>query len=130
MTFRLEARDLSYWSTTHHRWVLEAGGFELAVGASSRDLRLTATLEVPAPPLPVRMDAMATLQEWLAHPEGSTALRQAVGVDDEGKPLGILRDDELIKIIGNFPLSSLAAFPGLGINHATVTDLVQRFLER
>jgi beta-glucosidase len=127
VTFRLEARDLSYWSTTHHRWVLEAGGFQLAVGASSRELRLTATLEVPAPPLPVRLDAMATLQEWLAHPEGSTALRQAVGVDDDGKPLGILGDDELIKIIGNFPLSSLAAFPGLGIDHATVTDLIQRF---
>jgi beta-glucosidase len=69
----LEARDLSYWSTTHRRWVLEGGVFELGVGASSRDLRLT------APPLPVRLDGMATLQEWLAHPEGSTALRQAVG---------------------------------------------------
>ncbi len=127
VTFRLDARDLSYWSVTHHRWVLEAGVFELAVGASSRDLRLTTTLEVPAPPLAARLDAMATLEEWLAHPEGSTALRQAVGVDPDGRPRGILGDDELIKIIGNFPLSSLAAFPGLGIDHATVTDLLRRF---
>jgi hypothetical protein len=48
-------------------------------------------------------------------------------VDPDGRPHGILGDQELIKIIGNFPLSSLTAFPGLGIDHATVTDLVQRF---
>ena len=36
----LTARDLSYWSTTLNDWALEGGEFELAVGASSRDLRL------------------------------------------------------------------------------------------
>jgi beta-glucosidase len=127
VTFHLDARDLSYWSTKHHRWLVEAGVFEFAIGASSRDLRLATTLDVPAPPLPVRLDAMATLQEWLADPEGSAALRQAIGVDPDGRPRGILADDELIKIIGNVPISSLAVFPGLGIDHATVTDLVRRF---
>lgn len=63
VTFHLDARDLSYWSTKHHRWLLEAGVFELAIGASSRDLRLTTTLDVPAPPLPVRLDAMATVAD-------------------------------------------------------------------
>lgn len=127
VTFHLGARDLSYWSTTHHRWVLEGGVFEFAIGASSRDLRLTTSLDVPAPPLPVRLDAMATLQEWLAHPVAAAALRRAVGVNTDGTPRGILANDELIKIIGSFPLSTLAAFPGLGIDHATVNDLVQRF---
>ena len=70
---------------------------------------------------------MATLQEWLAHPEGSTVLRRAIGVDPDGTPRGILADDELIKVLGNFPLSSLATFPGLGLDPATVTDVVRRF---
>jgi beta-glucosidase len=77
VTFPLEARDLSYWSTTHHCGVLEAGGFQLAVGASSRDLRLTATLDVPAPPLPVRLDAMATLQETRSSSRSSGTSRSA-----------------------------------------------------
>ena len=51
VTFRLRARDLSYWSVRRHRWVLEGGMFRLSVGASSRDLRLTTTIEVSAPPL-------------------------------------------------------------------------------
>ncbi len=35
-----------------------------------------------------------------------------------------------IAIIGNFPITALAAFPGLGLNHATVNDLLQRLPEQ
>ena len=100
--------------------------FQLSVGASSRALRVSTTIEVSAPPLPVQLDGMATLEEWLAHPVGSALLREAVGVDEHGRPRGILGDDELIRVIGNFPISTLAAFPGLGIDHATVDHLLGR----
>jgi beta-glucosidase len=130
VTFDLGARDLSYWSAWHQRWVLEGGSFEFAVGASSRDLRLTATVDLPAPPLPVRIDAMTTLQEWLARPDASAALRAAIGTDADGQPKGILASPELIKIIGNFPLTTLAAFGRLGLDHAAVHDLIQRFGDR
>jgi len=126
VSFRLDARDLSYWSITASDWVLEAGEFTLAVGASSRDLRLITTIDVSAPPLRVRLDGMATLQEWLADPAGSKLLREAVGTDESGAPRGILGNDELIAIIGNFPISTLAAFPGLGIDHRIVDDVLDR----
>ena len=126
VAFALTARDLSWWSTRLHDWVLEAGEFELAVGASSRDLRLTTTVEVAAPPPPVTLDAMATLQEWLADPTGSALLREAVGTDDHGRPKGILGDPELLPVIGNFPISTLAAFPGLGITSELVDRLVEQ----
>lgn len=127
VTFRLEARDLSFWSVRESGWVLEPGTYRVSVGASSRDLRLTASLDVAAPPVPVLLDGMATLQEWLDRPDAGAALREAVGVDADGRPRGILGDDELRAVIGNFPLSTLAAFPDLGIGHALVTDLVARF---
>src|SRR5215218_8157558 len=92
VTFQLQSRDLSYWSVRHHRWVLEGGTFRLSVGASSRDLRLTTTIEVTAPPLTVQLDDMSTLEEWLAHPVGSGLLREAIGVDEHGHPRGILGD--------------------------------------
>jgi beta-glucosidase len=126
VTFHLHSRDLSYWSVRQHRWVLEGGPFRLSVGASSRDLRLTTTIEVSAPPLPVQLDSMATLEEWLAHPVGSGLLREAIGVDEHGHPRGILGDEELIRVIGNFPIIRLAAFPGLGIDHTTVDHLLGR----
>src|SRR5829696_6344666 len=126
VTFRLRSRDLSYWSIRQHRWVLEGGTFLLSVGASSRDLRLTTTVELTAPPQTVELDGMSTLEEWLAHPVGAGLLRETIGVDERGRPRGILGDEELIRVIGNFPISTLAAFPGLGIDHATVDHLLGR----
>jgi beta-glucosidase len=82
-------------------------------------------LEIAAPPHRVRLDAMATLQEWLADPAGAVALREAIGVDAEGRPRGILGDDELARVIGSFPLSSLATFPGSGIDHDMIMKVVQ-----
>src|SRR5690242_11009180 len=111
-------------STVHGRWVLEGGRFDLAVGASSRDLRLTGSIDVPAPALPVPLAAMATLEEWLADPEGSAALRAAIGPER-----GILGDPELRSVIGNFPLSSLATFPGTDIDHTVIADLVHRLAD-
>jgi beta-glucosidase len=126
VTFRLRSRDLSYWSIRQHRWVLEGGTFLLSVGASSRDLRLTTIVELTAPPQTVELDGMSTLEEWLAHPVGAGLLRETIGVDERGRPRGILGDEELIRVIGNFPISTLAAFPGLGIDHATVDHLLGR----
>jgi beta-glucosidase len=130
VSFELSARDLSYWSARQHGWVLEGGTFELSVGASSRDLRLTGTVEVTAPPVPVRLDGMATLQEWLAEPASAALLREAVGYLPDGSPRGILGDEEMIRVIGNFPLASLAAFPGLGIDQPTVDELIARLPPR
>jgi beta-glucosidase len=124
--FRLDARDLSYWSTAASHWVVEPGEHVLAVGASSRDLRQTTTIDVDAPPLRPTLDHMATLQEWLADPIGSVLLRDAVGTDADGRPRGIVGNDELLAIIGNFPISTLAAFPGLGLEHATIDDALRR----
>jgi len=126
----LTARDLSYWSTTLNDWALEGGEFELAVGASSRDLRLTTTIDIAAPPLPTRLEAMSTLQEWLADPTGSALLHEAVGTDETGRPKGILGNEELMVVIGNFPISTLVAFPGLGLSHAVVHGLIDQISAR
>jgi beta-glucosidase len=130
LTFQLEARDFSYWSSTARDWVLEPGEFTLAIGASSRDLRLTTTLRIAAPVRPVALDAMASLDEWLADPAGSAALREIVGTDGTGRPHGILGDDELRAVVGNFPIGALTAFPGTGLDQGTVDELLRRVRDR
>jgi beta-glucosidase len=122
----LTARDFSFWSARHNDWVLEGGAFELAVGASSRDLRLTTTLDIAVPPPPAALDGMSTLEEWLADPTGSALLHQAVGSDATGRPKGILGNEELMVVIGNLPISTLAAFPGLGLSHELVHTLIDQ----
>ncbi|RAO32624.1 Beta-glucosidase [Micromonospora noduli] len=120
VTFTLDERDLSYWSPADRRWVLEGGTIEVSVGASSRDLRATATLDVPAAPIRPALDADATLREWLADPDGSAALREAVGAGPDGTPNGILGDDETLTVLGDFPLRVLTVFPDLGIDRSVL----------
>ncbi|KAK4156122.1 beta-glucosidase cel3A [Chaetomidium leptoderma] len=45
-TFNLRRRDLSYWDSARQQWVVPAGRFGVSVGASSRDVRLTGSIEV------------------------------------------------------------------------------------
>ena len=46
MEFDLTRRDLSMWDTESQEWVLQRGEYEVYVGASVSDIRLTGTLEI------------------------------------------------------------------------------------
>ncbi|BEP14203.1 glycoside hydrolase family 3 C-terminal domain-containing protein [Acidothermaceae bacterium B102] len=122
--FSLSTRHLAFWSEQQQAWYVEGGRFVLSVGASSRDLRLTAEIAVDAPVPPARLTPMSTLEEWMADPWGSAALLAEVGTDESGKPRGIIGDEELLRIVGNFPVSSLASFPGMGFDHHTLAQIL------
>ncbi|WP_092650688.1 hypothetical protein [Actinopolymorpha singaporensis] len=40
--------------------------------------------------------------------------------------LPILRDAGFVRVVGTMPMSTLASFPGLGLDHASLTGLVTR----
>ena len=44
---QLDARSFSFYDVDEARWRVEAGAFDLLVGASSRDIRSTLTVDVP-----------------------------------------------------------------------------------
>ncbi|MFC4063561.1 beta-glucosidase [Actinoplanes subglobosus] len=120
VTFQLDPRDLAYWSTRHQRWLVQGGAYEIAVGASSRDLRLTTTAEVPGDMVTEPLTAVSTLREWLADPAGAAALRAAVGESQ-----GIFADPESQIVLGDFPLTALTAFPGLGLSDPVLAHAVR-----
>jgi beta-glucosidase len=125
LAWTLSGRDFSFWSTRRGGWHLESGEFEIAVGASSRDLRLRETVQLTADEPPLPLDGMSTLQEWLADPEAARVLRAAVDDGNEGEAARTILDNEqLQRLIGNFPISSLATMPGSGLSPAIVTDVV------
>jgi len=41
VNFTVKTGDLAFWSETDHGWKVEPGSFEIQIGASSRDIRLT-----------------------------------------------------------------------------------------
>ena len=125
-TFELDARDLSFWSPTAHGWVLEAGEFGFDVGASSRDIRVSTAAYVDAPRVAAPLGAMSSLEEWLADPRGAETLRSVLGSTDDGRLAGALGEPGLVTVIGNFPMSTLAGFPNVDLDHATLDELVER----
>jgi beta-glucosidase len=46
VSFAIDKSALSYYSTARHDWVAEPGTFEVLVGASSRDIRLSGEFEL------------------------------------------------------------------------------------
>jgi beta-glucosidase len=48
VTFTLDPRAMSFYSVAKHAWVAEPGGFDVLVGASSRDIRLKGSFELTA----------------------------------------------------------------------------------
>ena len=46
VTFELTRRDFSIWDTDNQSWVVQSGDYNVYVGASSRDIRLTGTVTI------------------------------------------------------------------------------------
>ncbi|MFN8074210.1 MAG: glycoside hydrolase family 3 C-terminal domain-containing protein [Kineosporiaceae bacterium] len=102
----LTARDLAFWHPAVRRWVVEPGAFDIAVGASSRDLRLSATVDVDAPALVLPLDEESTIDEWVAHPVAGPIVAPLLPAE------GPFADPEIRMMLGSMPMVRLLDWPG------------------
>jgi beta-glucosidase len=115
-------RDLAFWSASAHRWRIETGRFDIAVGASSRDIRLTASLDLAGDGFAAPLEAGSTLQEWLDDPDGGDVLRRAFAAG--GGALGsLIGDRSMARMLGQLTLATIASF-GMLSGAPGVDDLV------
>jgi beta-glucosidase len=122
VTITLDQRAFSFWSELLGTWVVEAGEFAVEVGRHSRDLPLARNVTIDAPSIAPPLTADSTLHEWMADPTGLALIREAVAA---GRP-DPTRDAELVSVIGTMPMSTLAAFQGMSVDHDTLDKLVER----
>ena len=66
--FALSRRAFAYWDIRTHAWTVEPGEFTILVGASSRDIRLSARVAMTGRPAPRTLDQNACFAEVLDHP--------------------------------------------------------------
>ncbi|MDC7123396.1 glycoside hydrolase family 3 C-terminal domain-containing protein [Cellulomonas fimi] len=105
VTFTLDARDLSYWHPGLRRWVVEGGMFVVEVGASSRDVRGSAAVEVVGQPLWGELTAWSTLAEWQEHPVGGPLIGAVLAAGD-APPM----DDTMAAMMAQTPARVFADF--------------------
>jgi beta-glucosidase len=113
VSIELGQRAFAFWSVRHRDWVVEAGDFVIAAGPNSRDLPLRSTVTVEAPSLAAPLTRDSTLQEWMSDPLGQQLIEAEV---KNGQPAAVL-EDELISVIGTMPMSTLANFGGMSLDH-------------
>jgi beta-glucosidase len=126
VTIELGQRAFAFWSTRHRDWAVEAGDFVIAVGANSRDLALTETITVEAPALAGPLHRDSTLQEWMSDPIGRRLIESEVR---NGQPAAVL-EDELITVIGTMPMSTLANFGGMSLDHDALDRVSDAWRQR
>jgi beta-glucosidase len=117
----LTERDFAFWDARARRWTVEPGTFRIAVGASSRDLRLAADIDLAVPPAPVPLSLDSALEEWLARPHAREVVLQAMAAAGGKAP-----DESILRMIGSMPLRRVFAFGAAGISDSAAAALLER----
>ncbi|MCT9819776.1 glycoside hydrolase family 3 C-terminal domain-containing protein [Microbacterium sp. W1N] len=78
VTVTVRRADLAYWDVRVDRWVVEGGAYAVEVGASSRDIRATATVEIEGDAVSVPLSRESSLGEVMAHPVAGPVIQQAI----------------------------------------------------
>jgi beta-glucosidase len=121
VTVELDDRAFAFWHSARGGWVVEGGDFEVRVGSSSRDIRLTGaiTLAGTEAASPLSMDS--TLAEFCSQPDAKRWLREQLEKGTYGERL---LESELGRMLETVPLRRFARLPGSGFSEADM----ERFL--
>jgi beta-glucosidase len=110
VTIALRRDDLAYWDRRAGRFVVEGGGYEVSVGASSRDLRVTGRVDVAGDAFRLQLTLNSTIAEVLADPVAGPRLAAGLAAmmpadDKAADALGA----DLFSLIGSAPVGRLVS---------------------
>jgi beta-glucosidase len=122
VTIPLDARAFAYWHTARREWVVEGGEFEVRVGASSRDIRLAASVRLGGGEVAAPLTLHSTFGEFLADPVASEWLLERL----RRSPLGErVIGTHLGKMLETVPLVRLARRPGSTFSEADIREFLE-----
>jgi beta-glucosidase len=113
---------LAVWDTRRHQWRVDPGTYELQLGASSRDLRLSTTVHVVGPVTDPPLDRSCTIAEWLAHPTGAAVLHRLLEPTHLAGWSTVV-SPEVRAVLEAMPLNKLRSF-GLGLDDDAIATAV------
>ncbi|HEY8718061.1 glycoside hydrolase family 3 C-terminal domain-containing protein [Pengzhenrongella sp.] len=120
VSLTLDARAFSFWHTPLGRWVVEGGDFQIRVGASSRDVRLTAVVHLTGDDLRAPLSPDSPVSAWLDHPVAGPRLLARLGTGELADMLFDAQHGEMMRAI---PLVRLARFPGFPVPEQDLATL-------
>lgn len=132
--FTLDRRAFAYYEPEVQDWVVEEGEFEILVGASSRDIRLSERVTVRSNDrVPFQVGRNTLLGDLLAHPATRSIGEEVVaGLTRPGGPMeGIMKRSPNMAqaIIRYLPLRDLVNFSGGAFTEEMLADIIKRCSE-
>ena len=121
VTVELDDRAFAFWHSGRSGRVVEGGEFEIRVGSSSRDIRLTAIVELAGTDASTPLSMDSTLAEFCSQPDANRWLRTHLEQGTYGERL---LDSELGRLLESEPLRRFARRAGSGFSEADM----QQFL--
>lgn len=79
ITFTLDRESFWYFDSRRNAWAVEAGEFEILIGASSRDLRLHGWVNLTPEPRAARFHGGLTVKNLMEHPEARAVVSKYAG---------------------------------------------------
>lgn len=126
LTFELSREELGHYSTALEQWIYEGGPCSVEIGSSSRDIRLSTAVAVPAHPVARPLTVWSTFGEWRNDTEAGPRLAQLI--EDRGGIRGrmadLLKDNTGSASVLSFPLRALVEFPGFPVGLDDIEHLV------
>ncbi|WP_186376984.1 fibronectin type III-like domain-contianing protein [Curtobacterium pusillum] len=117
---------LQRWHTGVHGWVFSGGALRVVVGRSSRDVALSAEVDVPGTPVRVPLDVYSSLAEWRDDPKAGPALEALLAERGgiRGRMADLLADETGADSVLSVPLVSLIEMPGVPLERTDVDRLL------
>jgi len=134
VTFTLDKRSFAYYSTELADWYAESGTFDVLIGKSSREIILSAAIEMESSvSLPFVYDDRTTYADVLNQMEDPSELLNLIlgnfgnasaGEDTTGE------SRMLVEMIKGLPLHSIRSFAAFGLDLAKVEALLKKVLDK
>lgn len=119
VTMELNKRSFAWYNTKLHDWFAASGDYEILVGASSRDIRLTETLHLNSSQrLPMHVHMNTTLGDLLRNPETAEAAKKLIqkylsGEVGSEAASEAVSEEMTMAMTDSMPLRALMGFAGV-----------------
>jgi beta-glucosidase len=110
-------RAFAYYDPDYGQWVTRDGDFDLLIGASSADIRLSLTVSLHSTlNLPCILDRESTIREWLADPRGKVVVSPMF--EAMRSQMGDILGDADGEVVGGMAMMEfMLEMPLLGVLH-------------
>ncbi|WP_433706975.1 beta-glucosidase family protein [Paenibacillus illinoisensis] len=104
ITLDLEERDFSYYNTKYNRWVAETGYFQISLGSSSKDIRITERLHCDFGKEEITFHKFSLLSEWMRDPAAKGELEKCLNDMNEHVTDKVYLNEEFVGFWEDFPM--------------------------